>query len=124
MKLHILVCTLFAGLFLSLSCNAQSDSASGEVIEKCGSFPVKPTIPSGRQSTEEEMIVAQTTMKAFLTEGNKYMECIDDLEEGWGKAATEKQKAVVVIFHNKIVDEQQAVADLFNAAVRAYKGKK
>ena len=37
---------------------------------------------------------------------------------------SDDQKAIIVLFNNKVVDDMQAVADLFNSAVRAYKGKR
>lgn len=125
--------TIFLGLILSFSvatlCLAESgsaDSASGELIEKC-KYPARLTIPNGRKSTESEMIAAQKKMKAFLAEGDQYIECLQNLEEKWGKEKSDEDfkqhKAVIVIFHNKIVDDMNAVAELFNSAVRAFKGK-
>lgn len=123
MKFSTLFSLLFASLLLAPVSFAESDSASGEVVEECGEAPEQPTIPNGRQASEEEMIAAQKAMKGFLAEGNDYIECLNKLERSWGDDATDEQKAVVIIFNNKIVDDQQAVADLFNAAVRAFKGK-
>lgn len=123
MKFSHLFSLLCASLLFSQISLADSDSASGEVVEKCGTAATQPTIPNGRQATEAEMIDAQKAMKAFLAEGNEYIECLNKLEKSWGDEATDEQRAVIVLFNNKIVDDQQAVADLFNAAVRAFKGK-
>jgi hypothetical protein len=101
---------------------AQSESASGEVTEKC-KMGEKPAIPNGRTATEEEMLNAQRALKAYLAKGDEFMACLKQVEAGWGPDATEEQKAVIVIFHNRSVDEMQATADLFNQAVRAFKGR-
>ena len=99
------------------------DSASGDVSEKC-KYPKQPPIPNGRKATEAELIEAQGAMKAYLAEGDAYIACIAEVEKSWGDDATDEQKSIIVLFNNKVVDDMQAVADLFNAAVRAYKGKK
>ena len=99
------------------------ESASGEVSGKC-KYPRQPEIPNGRTSTEEELVAAQQAMKAYLAEGDEYILCIGKVEASWGDDANDEQKAIIVLFNNKVVDDMQAVADLFNAAVRAYKGKK
>jgi len=87
-------------------------------------YPQKPSIPDGRNSTKDDMLKAQARMKAFIKDGNNYIDCLDNVEKGWGDKATNNDHALVVVLHNKAVDDMQSVADLFNAAVRAYKGKK
>ena len=96
---------------------------ASELNSTC-TYPDKPTIPDGRNSSEDEMIAAQGKMKSFISAGNDYIACLDKVEEGWGEDATEKDHALVVVLHNKAVDEMQSVADMFNSAVRAFKGKK
>ena len=114
--------TLVLTISMPLSSYAQ-DSASGEVSGKC-KYPKQPPIPNGRKATEAELVEAQGAMKAYLAEGDAYIACISEVEKSWGDDATDEQKAIIVLFNNKVVDDMQAVADLFNAAVRAYKGKK
>ena len=98
-------------------------SASGEISGKC-KYPKQPGIPNGRAATEAELIEAQGKMKAYIAEGDEFIVCITEVEESWGNAASDDQKAIIVLFNNKVVDDMQAVADLFNSAVRAYKGKR
>ncbi|MBI1731389.1 MAG: hypothetical protein HYR49_01305 [Gammaproteobacteria bacterium] len=100
-----------------------ANSASGEVMQKC-KYPVRPEIPNGRTATEDEMIGTQRSLKDYLSQGDGYLACLDRISQGWGETTTEEQKAVIVIFHNRMVDEMQATADLFNQAVRAFKGKR
>ena len=86
-------------------------------------MPEKPNIPNGRTSTERQMIKAQTKMKAYMAAGNEALDCLTELEASWGDTASDEQIAILVLFHNKIVDEMEAIADLFNSAVRAFKGR-
>ena len=114
------VSVFILGLLIFSTCYA--DSASGDIVKKCD-YSDRPTIPNGRKATEAEMIEAQKTMKAFLEHGNAYLECLTKVEESWGSDATEDQKATLVIFYNKVVDDMQEIAALFNSAIRAFKGK-
>lgn len=116
-------CLALAGLLFSCLVFAEAESVSGEVMEKC-KYPPKPQIPNGRTATEDEMLSAQRSLKSFLTQAEEYIGCLDGLEQGWGETITDEQKSVVVIFHNRAVDEMNSTADLFNQAVRAFKGKK
>jgi len=120
----------FTGLLLTIALSFSfplagfaEESTSGEVSDKC-KYPKQPKIPNGRAATEAELIEAQGKMKAYIAEGDEFITCITEVEEGWGKAASDDQKAIIVLFNNKVVDDMQAVADLFNSAVRAYKGKR
>lgn len=96
--------------------------ARASELNKTCAYPDKPSIPDGRNSTEEEMIEAQQAMKAFIADGNEYIECLEKVEKSWGEDATEDDRALVVVLHNKAVDEMKSIADLFNSAVRAFKG--
>jgi hypothetical protein len=122
MKLTTLLLAVALSLSLPLTAVSQ-ESASGEVAGKC-KYPKQPEIPNGRTATEAELIAAQKKMKAYIAEGDDYIACIGKVEESWGEEASDEQKAIIVLFNNKVVDDMQAVADLFNSAVRAYKGQK
>ncbi len=122
MKLTTFLLTF--ALFFSLPlASFAGESTSGEVAGKC-KYPKQPEIPNGRTATEAELLEAQGRMKAYLAVGDEYISCIAKVEQSWGDKASDEQKAIIVLFNNKVVDDMQAVADLFNAAVRAYKGKK
>jgi hypothetical protein len=118
----VLISVAAGCLLLSGAALAATDSASGEAMAKCPP-PAKPDIPNGRNATEEQMLAAQKAVKTYQTENGKHTACLASLEQSWGDAATEEQKAVIVIFHNRAIDEETSVADLFNQAVRAFKGK-
>jgi hypothetical protein len=118
--LMLLVIALFS---VAAVAQETTESASGEVMQKC-KYPSRPDIPNGRNATEDEMVGAQKLLKEYLASGDGYLACLDQVSEGWGEKATEEQKAVIIIFHNRMVDEMQATADLFNQSVRAFKGKR
>lgn len=98
--------------------------ARAQQLSQACPYPAKPSIPDGRNSTEEQMLDAQAKMKAFINDGNSFIDCLDQQQQGWGEDAKDTDKMTVVILHNQMVDDMQSVADLFNSAVRAFKGKK
>lgn len=121
MKNAIISSLAACALLFGASAFAQT-SASGEALAKCPP-PAKPDIPNGRTASEEEMLAAQRSIKEYQTALGGYRSCLAGLEQSWGESATEEQKAVVVLLHNRAVDEEAGVADLFNQSVRAFKGK-
>jgi hypothetical protein len=114
--------SVVAGLLLSGAALAADNSASGEAMAKCPP-PAKPEIPNGRNATEEQMLAAQKAVKAYQAANSKYTSCLSSLEQSWGDDASEERKAVIVIFHNRAIDEETSIADMFNQSVRAFKGK-
>lgn len=124
MKLSALcsACLLIFGIASVQVALAQAESASTEVIETCP-LPEKPSIPNGLKASEEEMLEAQRGIKDYIAKGEAVLACLDGLRQGWGETATEEQIQINDLFHNKMVDEMQAVGELFNSAVRAYKGR-
>ena len=122
MKYRLLPSALLSVLLFSPLSFADEESASEQILAECGEQPVQPEVPNGRQATKEEMLAAQGAMKAFLAAGNTFMECLNKVEKGLDKDAKEQRVAIVTL-HNQTVDAQQAIADLFNAAVRAFNGK-
>lgn len=107
-------------LALCISSTAMAQSETTELSGKCV-YPDKPTIVNGRTATEAEMLASQKEMKAYLALGEAFLECLDKHENVEG--ATDELKARVVQIHNAVVDDMHAVAELFNAAIRAYNGK-
>jgi hypothetical protein len=121
--LMFILTTVFSAAAIADATSEATESASGEVMQKC-KYPTRPDIPNGRDATEDEMVGTQRLLKAYLAGGDGYLACLDQVSQGWGENATEEQKAVIIIFHNRMVDEMQSTADLFNQAVRAFKGKR
>ncbi|MFQ5659523.1 MAG: hypothetical protein ACE5GZ_03795 [Gammaproteobacteria bacterium] len=123
------ISTLFAGIVLGLAlpmiCMAESsvaESVSGQLLEKC-QYPKQPAVPNGREATEEELLTAQKGMKAYLAQGDGFITCIDKIESSWSEEEAKEKRPIVIMFHNRVVDDMNEVAQLFNSAVRAFKGK-
>ncbi len=119
---HVMVVILCAFISSAYSMAEDTSSTSGEILTSCP-LPTKPGIPNGRTSSEAEMIAAQREMQAYMDDSNQVLECLKQLEAGWGEETSDEQRAIVVLFHNKVVEEMESIADLFNSAVRAFKGK-
>lgn len=110
------------------------ESASGEVNGKCGAAPQQPNIPNGMKAKMDEMLAAQKNIKAYQAESQKYRACIDELLANWdnqspaddedAKKEMAQKKEIAVAFYNRSVSDEEDVANLFNTAIRAFKGKK
>ena len=124
MKLSALcsACLLIFGIVSAQTVLAQVEAASTEVIETCP-LPEKPSIPNGLKASEEDMLEAQQGIKNYIGKGEAVLACLDGLRTSWGETPTEEQLQINELFYNKMVDEMQAVGELFNSAVRAYKGR-
>ena len=134
----------FSNVFLSLifivsatifSASAMAeDSASSEVNGKCGAAPQQPNIPNGMKASMDDMLAAQKSIKAYQADSQKYRACIDELMAEWDNLATDadddakketaQKKDIAVAFYNRSVSDEEDVANLFNTAIRAFKGKK
>ena len=117
-----LSCSLIFGIVSIQVAPAQAESASTEVIETCP-MPERPSIPNGMKSSEDEMIEAQKGIKDYIGKGEAVLACLDGLRDSWGETATEEQLQINMLFYNKMVDEMSSTGELFNSAVRAYKGR-
>jgi len=122
MNRHVLLQAAAVALLFCGAAAAEPESVSGEVMKQCQP-PAKPEVPNGRTATEEEMLAASKAVKDYLSASESYISCLHKVETSWGEEETEEQRAVIVIFHNRQVEEMHATGDLFNQAVRAYKGR-
>jgi len=114
----------------TLVCGFSANTFAQDKIEFSGAcvYPTKPTIVNGNTATEAEMIKSQQDMKAYLALGNEFLGCLDKEATVQVKADTPKEqadefKARIDATHNAAVDDMNAIAELFNAALRAFKGK-
>jgi len=122
--------TVLTGLVISvaiftsaLALAQDADSVSGDILAKC-TYPKAPSIPNGKSSTEKELLATQKLMKGYLAKGDDFLTCLDHLQEGWGEDEKKEKASFIVMFHNRMVDDMNEVADLFNTSVRAFKGRK
>ena len=105
-------------------CVAQASSAG------C-TYPKAPgQVPDGTRATKEEMLEGQKAVKQFTVDMDEYLKCVDEERPpaaAGTKLSPEEQKAqdarerVKVQKHNAAVADEQALADRFNAQIRAYK---
>jgi hypothetical protein len=107
---------------------------AGPVYADCSYPPPPEKLPDGNTATLEEMVSANKAVKEYETAVNAYLSCIKlEYDDALGKAGdkpdADKKKALdemdrmTVQKHNATVDQAQAIADRFNAQVRAYKAK-
>jgi hypothetical protein len=118
-------------MLLSLAALAVS---AGPVYADCSYPPPPEKLPDGNTATLDEMVSANKAVKEYETAVNAYLSCIKlEYDDALGKAGdkpdADKKKALAemdrmtVQKHNATVDQAQAIADRFNAQVRAYKAK-
>ena len=121
--------TVLTGLIISVafftSALAQdAESVSGEILASCTYPKDRPSIPNGKTSTEEELLATQKLMKAYLAKGDEFLACLDHEQENWSEDEKKEKESFIVLFHNRMVDDMNEIADLFNTSVRAFKGRK
>ena len=104
----------------SITAAAQGGGGRGRLTASCN-ISEEPIIPDGSGATEQQMVAAQSAMKAFIADGETYIECLKKVEADSDEELSPEYKASLVTSHNAMVDAMQEIADQFNAAVRAYK---
>jgi hypothetical protein len=68
------------------------------------------------------MVDAQKTVKEYVTKMEAYIACLDEeSKKPREEPLTDAEQKIHVQRHNAAVDAMQALADQYNAEVRAYK---
>ena len=118
-------CKIFlsALLIFNLSISSAEDSLASEEVEKC-QYPEKPKIISENLNSEKELSIVEEKIKIYLQTGYQYLECIAMVEKSWGDTVTAEQKKLIIMIHNNVVDEMNAIASEFNSIVRNFKSNK
>jgi hypothetical protein len=80
-----------------------------------------PEVPDGKGASSEQMVDTQNAVKDYVAKMNDYLACLDQDMAALGETMTDAQKKIHVEKHNAAVDAMQALADKYNAEVRAYK---
>ncbi|OGT71090.1 MAG: hypothetical protein A3I78_07680 [Gammaproteobacteria bacterium RIFCSPLOWO2_02_FULL_56_15] len=101
-----------------------TDSVTGMVLDKCGKLPVTPTIPNGNTASEEDLVSAMKDVKSYQTKVMEYRACLDQIAVGLTAEEDQEKQTLLVSLHNRTVDDEQELGDLFNSSVRAFKGRK
>ncbi len=115
---------IVAGVLLGVLTVAGSVHAAELDITKCV-FPAEvPTVPDGSAASQEEMVTASGSVKAFVAENEKGLACLDEIKAGFTEEPmTPEQDALFTSTYNSAVDAAKQAGDNWNAAVRAYKAK-
>ena len=83
--------------------------------------PTMVSIPDGKSSTLEQMVAAQTQVKAYMAAMQEFLSCVDNEASAKGENAPAEYKSLMVTRHNTAVGEMEAVAAAFNEQLKAYK---
>ena len=94
-------------------------------LSDCNYPKMNVDIPNGAKATMEEMVAAQTNFKAYNTDMDAYLDCLDnelskiseDLE------GFEDIKSLSDAKYNAAIDALTGAAEQWNQAVRAYKAQ-
>jgi len=91
------------------------------------SLPELPAIPDGTSATYDEMIAGQQTIKQFQAGAEAFRSCLDDVMKDMKIAAEEGDEDAASLFasandrYNASVTSEEALAEEFNASIKAYK---
>jgi hypothetical protein len=103
--------------------------AAAAAIEECNA-PNPPAVPDAAKASHAEMIAAHTAFQAYDTATKNYTGCVDaavdKITQQFAQAGADELNTVKVLglgAHNQAIDQEQALADQFNAQVRAFKAK-
>lgn len=98
-------------------------------LENC-SMPNPPVVPDAITATQAQMLTARAQFATYDAAINSYVHCVDATidqvtQQFPGASALELQalKSLGISAHNTAIDQEQALADRFNAQVRAYQAK-
>jgi hypothetical protein len=99
-------------------------------LQHC-SLPGAPAVPDGATASLQQMAAARSAFQAFDNATNAYVHCVDSAIDGVAQqhAATasrtdlESLKTFGAGAHDTAIDQEQALADEFNAQIRIYKSK-
>src|SRR5579863_3734775 len=103
--------------------------AATVAFEDC-SVPNPPTLPDGARASKAEMVAAHTEFQKYDAATNTYTACVDAAVEKitrqFPQATAEDLRTVKVLgigAHNTVIDQEQALADQFNAQLKAFKAR-
>ena len=94
-------------------------------------YPERPTLPDGSTASKEEMIAAQTAVKAFLASVDEYLDCIEQ-EEKDAIAAMDNPDEETIKRRDELLskrfdaanEEKFLFGETWNLQVRAYNAQK
>ena len=94
-------------------------------------YPERPALPEGGTATKQEMIAAQTAVKAFLASIDEYLDCIEQ-EEKDAIAAMDNPDEETIKRRDELLskrfdaanEEKFLFGEQWNQQVRAYNDRK
>ena len=94
-------------------------------------YPERPTLPDGSTASKNDMIAAQTAVKAFLAAVDEYLDCIEQ-EEKDAIAAMENPDEETIKRRDELLskrfdaanEEKFLFGEKWNQQVRAYNAQK
>ena len=121
--------TLIAAFTFSASALADGHGAAEHAKEMAEaascSMEGAPIIPDGNVASEDELIAASGAMKAYQGKLQEYRDCMVAEEKLIDPEAEDNalKMAEIRAKYDASVDAESAIADEFNAAVRAFKAR-
>jgi len=105
-------------------------ATASDALQDCPIAPV-PAVPDGTRASLSQMTAAQSAFKTYDAATLKYVNCVDAtvdrISAQFASAAPAEElkrlKTFGISAHNSAIDREQALADQFNAQVRAYKAR-
>ena len=84
-------------------------------------YPPLVAVPSGEDATMEELLAVQAQIKEYMTAMEGYLVCVNEETEATGDNAPEEYEQIMAGRHNSAVTEMEAVAEIFNEQVQAFR---
>jgi len=101
---------------------ASASWAQSIAVSHCR-FPEPPSLVDGASATEEDMAAGAAAVRAFVQDMQASLVCIDEVEAGLGEDITAEEKSSLTVLYNNGVDQMSAIAESYNAQVRAFNGR-
>lgn len=83
-------------------------------------LPPAVDIPRGDEATLDEMLTAQTEVRAFIAAMEEYLACMDNAIEALEEDATEADRGAMIETYNDGVTQMEEVAAEFNEQRQRY----
>lgn len=86
-------------------------------------YPVAPDVPNGELADQNQMLDAQSSVRAYLAAAEAYLECLESARTESGEPLPPRQAEINVARYNAMVEEMHRVSDEYNIAVRIFKSR-
>ena len=99
-------------------------AVSAQAFAECDETS-SPIIPDGNVASMDELVSAQKAIKMYQTSLTEYRDCLKAMEEAIDPEAetAQEQSAAILADYNGSVDNEAAIAEEFNVAVRDFKAR-